>query len=80
MHEELDRIIGCNRMVMLKDKQNLHYCNAVIMEIQRMANVVIFNLPRRTNRDITINRCRIKKGSIVIPQCCVMMIDPKVFY
>jgi hypothetical protein len=29
-HEELDHIIGGDRVISLSDKPNLHYCNAVV--------------------------------------------------
>ncbi|XKL64575.1 hypothetical protein PGB90_004661 [Kerria lacca] len=36
IHEELDRIIGKNRIPKLEDKQNLPYCEAVIYETLRI--------------------------------------------
>jgi cytochrome P450 len=67
-------------MITVSDKQNLPYCNAVIMESQRMANVIAFNLLRVTSRDMEINGRILKKGSVMIPQISVMMIDPKVTF
>jgi cytochrome P450 family 33 len=80
MHEELDRVIGSERMITVTDKQDLPYCNAVIMESQRLANIITANLLHSTRRDININGRTVKKGSIMVPQISVMMIDPEVTF
>jgi len=47
MQTELDQVIGNNRAAAMKDKADLPYTQAVIMEIQRMANIG-FTLPENT--------------------------------
>jgi len=79
LHEELDRVIGSDRMITVADKPELPYTQAVVIEIQRMANIIAQNLPRRNTRDIKVDGMTIKKGTIIIPQISVMMIDPLVF-
>lgn len=79
LHEELDRVIGSGRMITLSDKSSLPYTNATVMEIQRISNIIGINLPRRCTRDVKLNGCVVKKGTIVIPQISVIMSDPKVF-
>jgi cytochrome P450 len=79
MQEELDRVIGSDRLITVEDKLNLPYCNAVITESQRVANLFAI-LTRKTGRDIDINGCHVKKGTIVMPQITVIMIDPKVSF
>lgn len=78
VQEEFDRVISSDRMITVGDKQNLPYCNAVILESQRMTNLLSVNLLRYTTRDVDINGYHIKKNSTVIPQISVIMIDPKV--
>jgi cytochrome P450 family 33 len=79
LHKELDRVIGSDRMVTVSDKQALPFTNAVIMEVQRMANIVSINLPRKAARDVVVNGVSIKKGTVIVPQISVMMIDPDTF-
>lgn len=78
MQEEFDRVIGSGRMITVSDKSQLPYTNAVIMEVQRKANIVATNLPRKANRDIELNGITIKQGTIILPQISVIMIDPNV--
>lgn len=78
MHEELTHVIGSDRMVTVEDKHDLPYCNAVIMESQRLSNIVGINLPRKSSRDLVINGKQVQKGTIIVPQISVIMIDPEV--
>jgi cytochrome P450 family 33 len=78
LHEELDKVIGGDRLVTLTDKSQLPYLNAVIVEIQRVSNILAINLPRRCARDVELNGYLFKKGTIVVPQISVIMSDPKV--
>jgi hypothetical protein len=79
MHEELDRVIGSDRMITVSDKPQLPYTNAVVMEIQRCANIVSTNLPRKASRDVELNNgVVVKQGTIILPQISVINIDPNV--
>jgi cytochrome P450 len=80
LHAELDSVIGSARLICVADRQNLPFTNAVIMEIQRMANIVSQNMFRRASNDIEVDGFLIKKGTIVIPQISVFAIDPEVCY
>ncbi|KAI6206167.1 (pine wood nematode) hypothetical protein [Aphelenchoides besseyi] len=64
LHAELDRVIGSDRLITMSDKNDLPYTNAVIMEIQRCANLVGQNLPRKTTREVEIVNCKLPKGTI----------------
>ncbi|KAI6240307.1 (pine wood nematode) hypothetical protein [Aphelenchoides fujianensis] len=79
LHDELDRVIGSDRLVSMSDKTDLPYVQAVIMEVQRTANIVGQNVPHKTSRELTIAGYKIPKRSILIPQISVPMIDPKHF-
>ncbi|KAI6240313.1 (pine wood nematode) hypothetical protein [Aphelenchoides fujianensis] len=79
MHEELDRVIGSDRLITMSDKTDLPYVQAVIMEVQRTANIVGQNVPRRTTREVEVAGCRLPKGTAIVPQVSVLMIDPKHF-
>ncbi|KAI6174620.1 Cytochrome P450-33C9 [Aphelenchoides bicaudatus] len=77
--EELDKVIGSDRLINLSDKPNLHYCNATINEIQRLANLVPMNVWHRTTKEVTIDGHRIPKDVAIVPQISVVLSDEKIF-
>ncbi|KAJ8362808.1 hypothetical protein SKAU_G00116390 [Synaphobranchus kaupii] len=66
VQEELSRVIG-EREPRVEDRRNLPYTDAVIHEIQRLANIVSLSLPHTTSCDVTFQGYFIKKGTTVIP-------------
>ncbi|XP_046893417.1 cytochrome P450 2K1-like [Hypomesus transpacificus] len=66
VQEEISRVIG-SRQVLVEDRKNLPYTDAVIHETQRLANIVPMSLPHVTSRDVTFQGYFIKKGTSVIP-------------
>ncbi|UMM33197.1 hypothetical protein L5515_006762 [Caenorhabditis briggsae] len=79
MQEELDRVVGGDRLVAMSDKNELPYMNAVINESQRCANIVPINLFHATTKDTVINGYPIKKGTGVIAQISTVMLDEETF-
>ncbi|XP_010866620.2 cytochrome P450 2K1 isoform X1 [Esox lucius] len=66
VQEEITRVIG-GHQPLVEDRKNLPYTDAVIHEIQRLANIVPMSIPHATSRDITFQGYFIKKGTCVIP-------------
>ncbi|XP_028996276.1 cytochrome P450 2K1-like isoform X2 [Betta splendens] len=66
VREELLRVIGGHE-VQLEDRKKLPFTNAVLHEIQRLANVVPLALPHKTSRDVTFQGYFIEKGTTVFP-------------
>ncbi|KAM6957907.1 LOW QUALITY PROTEIN: phospholipid-transporting ATPase ABCA3 [Aplochiton taeniatus] len=66
VQDELNGVIG-SRQVLVEDRKNLPFTDAVIHEIQRLANIVPMSLPHETSRDVTFQGFFIKKGTSVIP-------------
>lgn len=79
LHEELDKVIGSDRMITVADRAQLPFTSAVVLETQRVANIVAINSLRTATKDITLNGYPIKKGTVIIPQISVLMADPAIF-
>ncbi|KAL3093946.1 hypothetical protein niasHT_027274 [Heterodera trifolii] len=68
-----------NQTVTVADRLKLPYTNAVICEIQRVANLAAFNVPRKLSRDVTIDGHLLKAGTVVCPQISAVLMDEKIF-
>ncbi|XP_036625509.1 cytochrome P450 2C23-like isoform X2 [Trichosurus vulpecula] len=51
IHEEIDRVIGPNRVPSIMDRQEMPYMDAVVHEMQRSIDLIPLNLPREVVRD-----------------------------
>ncbi|PIC23203.1 hypothetical protein B9Z55_016981 [Caenorhabditis nigoni] len=79
IHEELDRIIGSDRLITTADKNDLPYLNAYINESQRFTNLVPLNTQHATTRDTVINGYSIPRGTGVVAQISTVMNDEETF-
>ncbi|XP_034531857.1 cytochrome P450 2J6-like [Notolabrus celidotus] len=64
---EIDSVVGSSRVPSMNDRENLPYTNAVVHEIQRMANILPLNVIRVASRDTTLDKYTIPKGTMVMP-------------
>merc|ERR1712226_119674 len=64
---ELDRVVGQNRPPSLKDKPNLPYTEAVLMETQRYANIVPAGVQHVSDKDITVNGLTMPAFTLIQP-------------
>merc|ERR1712241_227008 len=67
VQEELDRVVGQNRHPSIKDRPNLPYTEAVLMEIQRCANIVPTGVLHISQNDFTINDITIPAYTLINP-------------
>ncbi|KAI6183427.1 (pine wood nematode) hypothetical protein [Aphelenchoides bicaudatus] len=79
MQAELDQVVGNDQMVTVSHKTQLPYTQAVVMELQRVANILPQNVPRRTTRDVEVAGYKLKKGTVILPQISVILIDPNLY-
>ncbi|VAH64679.1 unnamed protein product [Triticum turgidum subsp. durum] len=64
--EEIDRVVGRERLLQESDIPQLTYAKACIREAFRLHPVAFFNLPHVATTDTTVIGYRVPKGSHVI--------------
>jgi cytochrome P450 len=63
---EIKDIVGTNRSVMLKDKPELVFTNAVLLEVMRFVSQVPFSLPHYAMKNAKIQGFDVDKDTVVI--------------
>ena len=79
MRKEIVEVVGTTKCPTLSDKLNLPYCEAVISEIQRCANILPITGLRVTKRDIQWQEYTIPNGARIINNLDTVHSDPEVF-
>ncbi|KAJ8254173.1 hypothetical protein COCON_G00207850 [Conger conger] len=74
VQEELGQVIGSQRPE-AKDRKALPYTNAVIHEVQRVANIDPLSVPHAASCDVTFKGFFISKGTRVIPLLMSVLCD-----
>ncbi|EOA87444.1 uncharacterized protein SETTUDRAFT_88393, partial [Exserohilum turcica Et28A] len=77
--EELDHVIGGDRLPVTSDKANLPYIETVVKEAHRWHPVVPMGVPHCCMEEDSISGYRIPKGAIVIPNIWWFTHDPAVY-
>merc|ERR550525_2117806 len=67
VQEELDQVVGQDRLPSMKDRADLPYTEAVMMEIQRHANIVPMGVQHINERDIVVNGHTIPANTMITP-------------
>ncbi|THH13120.1 hypothetical protein EW146_g7061 [Bondarzewia mesenterica] len=77
--EELDRVVGRDRLPDFSDEPSLPYVSAVMKEVLRWQQVAPFAIPHRVMTDDVYNGYFIPKGSIVIGNSWAVLHDEKLY-
>ncbi|KFH42702.1 Fumitremorgin C synthase-like protein [Hapsidospora chrysogenum ATCC 11550] len=77
--EELDRVVGPDRLPRAEDQSDLPYVRAMVSEAMRWQPPAPFSIPHATTQDDEYLGYRIPKGAMVIPNTWTMVFDPQEF-
>lgn len=79
MYNEIKDQVGTDSIPDYADRMRLPFCEAVVYETQRFANLVPFGVPRRNLQPTKLLGYDIPEGTIVIPFLTSVLHNPKVF-
>ncbi|KAJ8725545.1 hypothetical protein PYW08_003728 [Mythimna loreyi] len=79
VQEELDAIIGRERLPTVEDMPHLPYTEATIMETLRLSNIVPLGTTHSPTKDVNLNGYSIPAGSQVIPLINRVHMDPNLW-
>ncbi|KAI1456408.1 cytochrome P450 [Annulohypoxylon moriforme] len=79
VNEEMDRVVGRDRMPTFADQQDLPYLDAFIKETMRWRLVTPTVIAHSSIQDYTYKGMFIPKGTAIYPNGTMMMRDPAVF-
>ncbi|KAK7060889.1 hypothetical protein VNI00_000622 [Paramarasmius palmivorus] len=77
--EEIDRVIGTERLPEISDRASLPYLEAVIQESLRWYPALHFAIPHRSLEDDVYKGMFIPKGTIVLPNARGMSLDENIY-
>ncbi|CAA7266287.1 unnamed protein product [Cyclocybe aegerita] len=77
--EEIDTVVGSDRLPTFSDRDALPYTNAVVLEVLRWHSVTPTGVPHRVTEDDIHNGYLIPKGALIIPNVWGMSHDHKVY-
>ncbi|KAJ3559622.1 hypothetical protein NM688_g227 [Phlebia brevispora] len=79
VQEEIDRVVGRDRMPAFEDEDALPYVRAFIKEFERWRPIAPMGLPHSVIRDDEYDGMHIPKGATVYGNIHTMMQDPEMF-
>ncbi|XP_068106954.1 cytochrome P450 2G1-like isoform X2 [Hyperolius riggenbachi] len=79
VREEIDRVIGRDRLPRMDDRLNMPYTQAVMHEVQRFSDIAPLNGPHMVTKDVQFRGYFIPKGTNIYPLLCTVHRDPTQF-
>ncbi|XP_005756050.1 cytochrome P450 2J2-like, partial [Pundamilia nyererei] len=63
---EIDAVVGSSRQPSTSDRENMPFTDAVIHEIQRSGNIIPLNVVHMANKNTTLDKYSIPKGTKIL--------------
>jgi len=79
IHEELDRVVGPDRLPTYDDVEKLTYLNATLCELFRFKHFAPFGIPHHTLSDIKIRGYNVPKDTQVMFNLYTLHMDPNLW-
>ncbi|KPJ01783.1 Cytochrome P450 18a1 [Papilio xuthus] len=79
VQEELDSVIGSDRILTVEDMPDLIYTESTILETLRMSSIVPLATTHSPTKDVNLNGYKIPAGSQVVPLINCVHMDPKLW-
>nr|KAG5708847.1 hypothetical protein BaRGS_009256 [Batillaria attramentaria] len=76
-YDEIQRVVGTERAPSMRDKPELTYVEATVMEVLRKANIAPLGVQHGLSRDVTFHGYNIPKDAIVLPILETALFDPE---
>ncbi|PVH91546.1 cytochrome P450, partial [Periconia macrospinosa] len=75
-HDELDRVVGRDRLPTVDDEASLPYCRAIVKEVERCCNPSWLGTPHMAGQDLVYREHFIPKGAVMVLNTYTMHRDP----
>ena len=79
IQEELDSVVGRNRLPQISDQPDLPYTRAALLEVQRIVVLTPLSDFHTASEDTTLRGYHIPKGATIVSNLYAAMKDPDVF-
>ncbi|XP_025098705.1 cytochrome P450 2U1-like [Pomacea canaliculata] len=77
--QEIQRVIGAGRAPTIRDRPELTYVEATIMEVLRLADIAPFSVQHGLEEDVEFMGYKLPKGTVIIPNLESVLHDPDIW-